>query len=388
MTDTRLVIGSFLTATAVTLVLNWLALIPYRRALKAHWTERARRLYPARIGAALMLWLLPADLVLAQRLLWPEAAPSWPLAAFASWLGAIAGTYFMDHEILPWLTLRAWLHQVLASWTLRFGWCVLFFGTLAAMPGELNWQCWALAGFFLVAFAGWAMGGAVWLCRQLRLAVPAPDRLRALVAEVSARMGVPVRGIWALRVASCNAFAMPYSGDLLFSVRLLSLHPDDEIAAICAHELGHLGESRVHRAMRLVGVFAFVPWLFTRPLVRAWGMPGILLPAVCSWLAFAAARRIGRRLETRADHIAHTYECDPGTYARALARLYEANLAPAVMPGKRHVHPDLYDRLIAAGVQPDYPRPAKPSRLGWQGFLMAILFGLLVEGMLARLSAP
>ena len=30
--------------------------------------------------------------------------------------------------------------------------------------------------------------------------------------------------------------------------------------------------------------------------------------------------------------------------------------------GKRTVHPSLYDRMIAAGVTPDYPRPAPPSR--------------------------
>jgi hypothetical protein len=39
----------------------------------------------------------------------------------------------------------------------------------------------------------------------------------------------------------------------------------------------------------------------------------------------------------------------------------EVNLAPAVMPGAQ-THPHLYDRLLAAGIQPDFPRPSAPLR--------------------------
>jgi len=60
----------------------------------------------------------------------------------------------------------------------------------------------------------------------------------------------------------------------------------------------------------------------------------------------------------------------PGVYARALARLYEANFAPAVMP-RKHSHPHLYDRLVSAGVQPDYPRPEPPTPYS----IMALSFG-------------
>jgi hypothetical protein len=65
------------------------------------------------------------------------------------------------------------------------------------------------------------------------------------------------------------------------------------------------------------------------------------------------------------------------TYARALERIYEVNLTPAVLGG-RPMHPHLYDRLLAAGVQPSYPRPAPPRRDAYAAVVVAPLgvFGL------------
>jgi hypothetical protein len=57
--------------------------------------------------------------------------------------------------------------------------------------------------------------------------------------------------------------------------------------------------------------------------------------------------------------------------------LYEENLIPAVM-AQRRTHPDLYDRLIAAGVQPDYPRPQKASNMAPQALIFSILLGFLI----------
>ncbi|MBL9172320.1 MAG: hypothetical protein JNL10_02195 [Verrucomicrobiales bacterium] len=42
-------------------------------------------------------------------------------------------------------------------------------------------------------------------------------------------------------------------------------------------------------------------------------------------------------------------------------------------------HPHLYDRMLAAGVTPDYPRPEKPSRLTLPGWIcLALLMGTFV----------
>jgi hypothetical protein len=55
----------------------------------------------------------------------------------------------------------------------------------------------------------------------------------------------------------------------------------------------------------------------------------------------------------------------------ALERIYEVNLVPAVLGHKLAPHPDLYDRQLAAGYTPSYPRPDRPSTL-------RKLFGILV----------
>ncbi len=90
---TLLVFCDFLVAAGLAWALNSLSLRPFRRVKEAHWTERARVLWPARAGAATAVWILPVDVVLGQRLLWPEEAPPWLLAALVAWLGTLAATY-------------------------------------------------------------------------------------------------------------------------------------------------------------------------------------------------------------------------------------------------------------------------------------------------------
>ena len=70
-----------------------------------------------------------------------------------------------------------------------------------------------------------------------------------------------------------------------------------------------------------------------------------------------------------------------GAYARALEKIYRENQLPAVNVNNRQSHPHLYDRLLAAGVIPDYARPARPKGLTWIGriyVIMAIVLGLLL----------
>ena len=89
-------------------------------------------------------------------------------------------------------------------------------------------------------------------------------------------------------------------------------------------------------------------------------------------------RRVSHRMEERADKIA--IECkhiNPEVYARALERLYQTNQMPAVTPSRANkTHPDLYDRMLAAGVTPDFPKPKPARSLNWINCL--VLAGLFV----------
>ena len=144
--------------------------------------------------------------------------------------------------------------------------------------------------------------------------------------------------------------------------------------AVCAAVsvlLAHLTESRTAQSSRFIGILTFLPWIFFNPLTHAFG----ILPF--SGLLFTTLgipriyRKISRKLETRADAIAKANEEDAGTYARALTRLYEDNLVPAVMAKNRACHLHLYDRLLAAGVTPDFPRPAAAASIAWHGRIFA-----------------
>ena len=120
-----------------------------------------------------------------------------------------------------------------------------------------------------------------------------------------------------------------------------------------------------------------MPWLFFGQVVSAYKLGGFLALVIVTLIFVQLSRRLSQRLESRADRIARSNEGDDGTYARALARLYEENLLPAVNPSKRQTHPHLYDRLLAAGVEPDYPRPAAPETMATHGGILAGLLGIL-----------
>src|SRR5258708_337607 len=99
---------------------------------------------------------------------------------------------------------------------------------------------------------------------------------------------------------------------------------------------------------------------------RERGLPFLALcPVIMAGFIFLNRRR--RRMEIRADVFGRWLHADKSIYARALAKLYQANETPAVMSRKRMVHPHLYDRLLAAGITPDFPRPdtLPPVWLAW-----------------------
>ena len=159
---------------------------------------------------------------------------------------------------------------------------------------------------------------------------------------------------------SANAFAFSWSGDVGVTRGGLDALEDPGLGAVLAHELGHLSESRRVRVMRAAGSFAMVPLLLIRPLTASYGLAAPFVALALVLLTSIVLRRMRRAMEERADEVAHTHEEDPGVYARALETIYRVNGVPPVLH-KRTTHPSLYDRMIAAGVEPDYPRPSPPK---------------------------
>ena len=111
--------------------------------------------------------------------------------------------------------------------------------------------------------------------------------------------------------------------------------------------------------VRVLVAAALAPLALIVPLVAMFGAVGVA--PIILWLVVLLRTwaYVSLRLELRADAAAHG-DVGGETYARALERLYEVNLIPAVISGTK-THPCLYDRMLAAGVEPSYPRPEPPA---------------------------
>ena len=380
-----IIIGACVLSAGVTFVTNWLALIPWRRNRDKHWSEQARLVHPVFVAARSNLWLVPGIFVLTVLLLWPNSSPLWLFTGIASVLGAYAGTFPSDLEVFPRISFHELLRQALIGILMRSLIWFVFIGAAVFMPNEFNSLAWSIGGAVCGLWVICSSGGFIWAGRKLGLILPATARLQNIAAETSTKMNIPFREVLLMRVPVAQAVALPSSRRLMFTERLLELAPDEELAAICAHELAHLTESKAARSSRSIAVLTFLPWIFFNPLTHAFGMFAFF--GLC-FTTIGVPRiylKISRKLESRADLMAKANEGDAGTYARALARLYADNLSPVVMAKNRTSHPHLYDRMLAAGVTPDFPRPAAAASMAWHGQIFSSVAGILFAIFAIRL---
>jgi Zn-dependent protease with chaperone function len=364
--------------------LYWLALIPWRRSAGAHWTERARLLFPARRAARINLSLLALVVAIATSTFAPQLNPL--ITALPAFFGALFAGYFLNREIFPAMTFRQWLNFIVAVWLLLSP-AIVFGVTAYVMPANFGTVAWIIAACAVVLLLSLLFGLNIRLLRYLRIFKPAPERLAKLVRDVSEKMSVPAPATWIIDASISNAAALPGPRQLVFTQKLLATYPDDEIKSICAHELGHLTEPEKVRLTRLLLPLFALPVIFWRPIYFAiaatlfeFSMYSPLNAALCNVFiilippvfCFIVAKRLSRRMEKRADDIALKHQEDPAVYARSLERGYQTNQSPAVMPRRMRPspHPDLYDRMLAAGITPDYPKPAPPAKLCWSTFVL------------------
>ncbi|SDS33314.1 M48 family metalloprotease [Opitutus sp. GAS368] len=349
----------FVTCAFVAWALNELELIGWRRSQAMHWTERARRLFPARVSRQINVWVIPACAALLHRNFNP-ASPSG-LVFLCGFLGTLLGNYPMDRDTHYDLAFRPWAHEVVAGLLMQFSTLGAYLAASALMPARWDWRVPVITVVFLGLLLALQFGLAVRLMRALRLLRPASPRLQQLVDETAATLGVKVRATWELARCDANAIAFVLTGELAFTDGLLVYCPDDELKAICAHEVGHLTEGRLSLTARLLGSLIFAPLIFLNPVYHQWGLFGVAGLVLVVLVVLFARPRLSRAMEKRADRIAQESVAGTTVYARALERLYRVNCSPAALKkGAGRTHPDLYDRMLAVGLTPDYPRPAPP----------------------------
>lgn len=308
------VLVAFPVAVLLTLGMNWIALWKFPTE-ETHWTLRARKLYPIRRSAALNIWLIPAAFGLAT---WMVTHGYEPLLSFAfvisAWIGAILGTYPFDKKIYPQFSFKLWLRSAYGGWFMRFGvWGVLVAGGVL-MPEIFGWPMVILGVGVIAIQAALHFGLWIWMLKATGLLVRAKgqDPVSDIVRRTSERMQVPYRDIWILRSPLGYAAALPTTRDLIFSEGLLMSHPDDETAAICAHELAHLSEPRRLVLARVLCAMSLCPLIFIRPLVHAIDFGGIGILIAPFAIATVYVRRLGRQMEVRADAMANQNAAEAG----------------------------------------------------------------------------
>ncbi len=396
---------AYLAARIVTGLGLAVAFAGWRRSEGSHWTERARRAWAGR-QLAFCAWVFvpfPLLFFLVDPISFAALGRTWAfsrlvpatakdlLLIVAAYLGVMRSLFGWECRVNPAAALTPRTRR--GTWTFRVVLLALW-----------TWIPYALLGKFLIgrtevhlavvvvgvlAIAAYRLGGVFALLRWTGLQRPAPDRLLAVVDEIARRMDIRPRSVEVAALAQANAYALPMTGRLIVMDPALAVLDDDELAVTCAHELAHLGEPRWVAIARLLyallGLFFIAPPLI---LVSLAGWPdafgavfaGFLLLLIPGLIAIVLFQRLYRRMEVRADAMASAVEVRPGTYARALEKLYRANAVPIVLGQKRGHYPDLYDRMIASGLVPDYPRPSPPS--GWWALagLVVMVVGSIAGG--------
>lgn len=345
-----------------------LALRGYRKlAPGAPWVERARWSFPARSVVLQNFLLAPLALGGAVAL---RVAPGlglapvvWGmLAGLAAGLGASRVLNRLEWRLAGGgrpgrgVTVRGLLvTPVLATVWLMLG----------LVPHRWGWPAAGVIALGAGLMTAHAAGGLAVVLRWLGRAHPASPRLAAAVDRAAASMGVRPRAVWELDSPNANALVWPSWGLVVFTRPALEVLDDDGLAAVAAHELGHLSESPAVFLSRLAGPYLVVASVAGIPLAGSYGLGVGLGPPVVMIAGLTALAAVARRMEVRSDRLATSQEgtaVAAGAYARALAAIYEHDLIPAVTRARRPVHPHLYDRLTAAGSPPDYPRPEPPPR--------------------------
>ena len=358
----------------------WFYARPLRRLpADAHWSEVARHYWHLRIArTAATLWIVIAATAASYGDLVKRGDDGWIVwVAVAALAGCILGSRRASRGLpLPETVRRGGLRPTLTHLLLFPGAPSLFLVMALTVRRGLGAESLTIAGAALLLNIALMLGGSVAILRKTGLLKPVDEPLQRASREQAAAQGVPLRHVMRMDLPMANAFAFPWTKDLGFTNATLEVLDGKELHSVTAHELGHLKEGLATRGSRLIGALAF----FTIGLAPAAGVSGRPLAALGLFAGYLLvsrlASRVHNRLEVSADQHAHHAESEDeeGAYASALEKIHKASLIPAVL-APRSPYPSLYDRMISAGVTPDFPRPRPPRRLA------PMLCGLLATGL-------
>ena len=361
-----------------------------------------RRVRPWGLAGALLDVLVPTLLVLSGALE-PLAAPGG-----ASWLSVVATTTVVllagRAATLPGAvvvrrcsleiglaagTWRRWARDVAVAWLL--GWAITSAALVGWVAAARTWpQAWWLPVAAVAAAAVVVLSFVLPVVVEPLFArfTPMPDGdVRDRVLALADAAGVHVREVLVAdaskRTTALNAYVsgLGRTRRVVVHDTLLDTGRDDDVAAVVAHELGHVVARDVTvgtvlgAAGAALGVLAGYVLLSWQALLDAAHVPGPSDPAVAglllalgAWAGLLGAplqTAVSRRIERRADTFSLDLVGDPGTVARMQRSLAVTNVAPLRPPRLLHLwfgtHPTSPERIAAArewGAAHGIPVPA------------------------------
>ncbi len=374
---------AFVVSWAATRLGVELASIKARRlGPEAHWTERARLWWPARRKMALGMFLgMFLSGAWANAFVGPYAATPRAVLIILGAMGGMLGAMVTGRWVSQLLagrkvSVRYYLKIVAADMVLRTPHILVLGAMLACLSVPMEPWRWGVIALGSVASIFFGVVGGLPLMKLLGWSRPAPPEVMSIVSEVGQRVGVQPRNVWIVDWQTANALAYPLSQDIALTAELLKVVNDDELGAIVAHEMGHLSEPLMVRLLRLTPAIFLCLLVVTIPLSLEFGIVPMIAALVVVFVLIIVLGRVRRKMEERADKVGHEHQGEEGTYARALEKLYRHNIVPVVMAHQRGAHPDLYDRLLSSGVEPDYPKPEPPPRHRISSVVMTLVFGI------------
>jgi Zn-dependent protease with chaperone function len=351
----------FLTSGVCAAAGLWLCTLPLRRLpANAHWSEVARTYWPQRSAASLIaIWLLTVACVSLE-------SGTTVMSVIATGISVIAGCLCGFRlarwgQPLPAGTVQPRLATLPARWLLFPAIPATLLLIALTLREGIHFKAIALAGIVVVGVLVLIAGGSAAILKACGVLRPADHATQQLAQELAAAENVPLRSVLRMDLGMANAFAFGWSRELGITDTALAILTPDELRSVMAHEIGHLRENLSTRLQRLIGV----PGIGLLGLAPAAAVNLQPLVALGLFLGYVALSRLAtrhyRQLELAADSHAYAAVADDGVYARALEKIHRASLIPAVL-AVRHPYPSLYDRMLAAGVTPDFPHPAPPSQ--------------------------
>jgi hypothetical protein len=355
---------------AVSAAAGALVVLPPSQWKQMPWPERARLAFAARVATVLNLFALELVLPWVSVVYFAIAGfrppLAWLMGAYLVGLcGPIAVAMFMAWWISPrrrpmWYWLAGCGSAILFSYpnTLVYGGLAIAILLLGHNLSTVLLLLFLGAGG--MAFAAW--GGGIWVAWMLGLARPALPRATHAADWAAERVGERAAAVFEILWPRVAVKTFIFSRYLVVTKAAAELLTDEELLALSIRELTFFKQQGLIGTLRVIDSAVIFFMLACTAIGATVSRNATWVGLVIGYSVAMLIRPLVRRAQLKADTMAANTAIDPASALRALERQYELNLTPVVAVSNRSRDAHLYDRMVAAGIVPAYPRPQPPSK--------------------------